>query len=70
MCRNHTPCTIHHTPCVMQYAGGLLGHAFCTGLAVLGGRMLAARISERTVAVIGGVLFLFFGVTSFLYGPE
>eukprot|EP01031_Cornospumella_fuschlensis_P039434 gene39434-48012_t len=50
--------------------GGLLGHAFCTGLAVLGGRMLAARISERTVAVIGGVLFLFFGVTSFMYGPE
>lgn len=50
--------------------GGLAGHAFCTGLAVIGGRMLAARISEKAVAVIGGVLFLFFAVTSFLIGPE
>jgi Ca2+/H+ antiporter, TMEM165/GDT1 family len=50
--------------------GGLLGHAFCTGMAVIGGRMLAARISERTVAIIGGVLFLFFAVTSFLWGPD
>lgn len=50
--------------------GGLFGHAFCTGIAVLGGRMLAAKISERTVAIIGGVLFLCFAVTSFLFGPE
>ncbi len=49
--------------------GGLLGHAFCTGLAVIGGRMLAARISERTVAIIGGLSFLGFGVHSFLVGP-
>jgi len=50
--------------------GGLAGHAFCTGMAVIGGRMLAARISERTVAIIGGILFLFFAVTSFLWGPD
>eukprot|EP01036_Dinobryon_divergens_P029727 gene29727-38867_t len=50
--------------------GGLLGHAFCTGLAVIGGRMLAARISEKTVAVIGGLSFLFFALTSFLFGPD
>lgn len=50
--------------------GGLAGHAFCTGMAVIGGRMLAARISEKTVAVIGGVLFLFFAMTSFLWGPD
>lgn len=49
--------------------GGLLGHAFCTGLAVVGGRLLAARISERTVAVIGGVLFIAFAVHSFMTGP-
>ena len=67
--------------------GGILGHALCTGLAVVsaresvhsppyakisefdwrvvvacqvGGRMLAASISERTVALAGGVLFLLF----------
>lgn len=49
--------------------GGLIGHAFCTGLAVVGGRLLAARISERTVAIIGGILFLVFAAHSFLVGP-
>lgn len=28
--------------------GGTLGHAICTGFAVLGGRMVAQRISVRT----------------------
>lgn len=28
--------------------GGVLGHSFCTGLAVIGGRMIAQRISVRT----------------------
>lgn len=50
--------------------GGLIGHAFCTGLAVIGGRMLAARISEKAVSLIGGTLFLFFAFTSFIYGPD
>lgn len=50
-------------------AGGLLGHAFCTGLAVIGGRLLAARISERTVAIMGGVLFMVFAVHAFAFGP-
>jgi Ca2+/H+ antiporter, TMEM165/GDT1 family len=49
--------------------GGLVGHALCTGLAVVGGRMLAARISERTVAWAGGILFLVFAVHSFVVGP-
>ena len=49
--------------------GGLVGHAMCTGLAVLGGRMLAARISEKTVALVGGILFLLFAIHSFVVGP-
>ena len=49
--------------------GGLLGHAFCTGLAVIGGRMLAAKISERTVAIVGGVGFLGFGIHALCVGP-
>lgn len=28
--------------------GGVLGHSLCTGLAVIGGRMVAQRISVRT----------------------
>ena len=50
--------------------GGLVGHALCTGMAVIGGRMLAARISEKSVAIVGGTLFLFFALTSFIWGPE
>ena len=50
--------------------GGLCGHAFCTGLAVIGGRILAARISETTVAISGGVLFFVFALHSLISGPE
>jgi len=28
--------------------GGILGHALCTGIAVLGGRIVAQKISVRT----------------------
>lgn len=32
--------------------GGILGHALCTGLAVIGGRIIATRISVRTVTLV------------------
>ena len=49
--------------------GGILGHACCTGLAVVGGRLLATKISERQVALAGGVLFLVFAAHSLYVGP-
>ena len=42
--------------------GGILGQAICTGAAVLGGRHLAAHINERTVHLVGGLLFIAFGL--------
>ena len=42
--------------------GGISGHTICTSLAVLGGRLLATRISERAVALIGGCLFVLFAI--------
>lgn len=42
--------------------GAIFGHAICTFIAVVGGRMLATRISVRTVTLGGAVLFLVFGV--------
>ena len=30
------------------FVGAVIGHALCTGLAVIGGRMIAQRISVRT----------------------
>ncbi|CAJ1954649.1 unnamed protein product [Cylindrotheca closterium] len=47
--------------------GGCIGHTMCTGVAVLGGRMLAARISERTVSLGGGFIFLVFGIHSVFF---
>lgn len=49
--------------------GSFIGHAMCTGLAVVGGKLLASRISERAVNAIGGALFLVFAVAGFVMGP-
>ncbi len=48
--------------------GAIIGHMICTTIAVLGGRMLASRISERNVHLGGGVLFLLFAVQSCVSG--
>ncbi|XP_071442197.1 putative divalent cation/proton antiporter TMEM165 [Hetaerina americana] len=50
--------------------GGILGHAICTGMAVLGGRMIAQRISVRTVTLVGGIVFILFAVTALFFDPN
>lgn len=50
--------------------GGILGHGACTGVAVLGGRLVAQRISVRTVTLIGAFVFLFFAFSAFFIDPE
>ncbi|XP_042468378.1 GDT1-like protein 4 isoform X1 [Zingiber officinale] len=49
--------------------GATLGHTICTSLAVIGGSMLASKISQRTVAALGGLLFLGFSLSSYFYPP-
>ncbi|CAN4126700.1 unnamed protein product [Withania somnifera] len=49
--------------------GATVGHTICTSLAVVGGSMLASKISQRTVATIGGILFLGFSLSSYFYPP-
>jgi len=49
--------------------GASLGHAICTAIAVIGGKFLASRISEKNVTLIGGLLFLIFAVETFLVSP-
>ncbi|KAF9968703.1 hypothetical protein BGZ70_010209 [Mortierella alpina] len=44
--------------------GAVLGHSMCTGVAVIGGRMLASKISVRTVTLAGAVVFEIFAVVS------
>ncbi|KAH9707490.1 GDT1-like protein 4 [Citrus sinensis] len=46
--------------------GGIIGQALCTTAAVVGGKSLASQISEKIVALSGGVLFIVFGIQSFL----
>lgn len=47
--------------------GGCLGHAICTGLAVIGGRLIASKISVRTITIIGGIVFIIFAITSSIW---
>ncbi|KAM7541082.1 hypothetical protein Aperf_G00000036708 [Anoplocephala perfoliata] len=50
--------------------GGCLGHALCTGLAVLAGRIVAQRIPVKWLTYIGGVTFLLFGIATFATSPH
>nr|GEW77081.1 GDT1-like protein 4 [Tanacetum cinerariifolium] len=44
--------------------GGILGQALCQTAAVFGGKSLATQISERFIALSGGILFIVFGIQS------
>ena len=50
--------------------GGTFGHALCTAMAVLGGKIIAQRISVKTVTLIGGVVFLIFALSAFFQVSE
>lgn len=50
--------------------GGIAGHCICTGVAVLGGKLISTYTSERTVAFVGGVVFLGFGIVTAILGPS
>jgi putative Ca2+/H+ antiporter (TMEM165/GDT1 family) len=57
-----------HNNLVGVTTGAILGHTICTAIAVIGGRMIAGRISERTLTGVGGCLFLVFGIVAWLEG--
>ncbi|SCU88013.1 LAFA_0E10176g1_1 [Lachancea sp. 'fantastica'] len=42
--------------------GAIVGHAICTGIAVVGGKMLASKISMRTVTLGGAFSFFIFAL--------
>ncbi|TYQ28861.1 TMEM165/GDT1 family protein [Pseudanabaena sp. UWO310] len=48
--------------------GAILGHGICTAIAVVGGSLIAGRISEQIITAIGGVLFIIFGVAAYFQG--
>ncbi len=42
--------------------GAILGHTICAVIAVVAGKSIAGRISEKLITLIGGGLFVLFGV--------
>ncbi|MBW4479904.1 MAG: TMEM165/GDT1 family protein [Tolypothrix brevis GSE-NOS-MK-07-07A] len=48
--------------------GAILGHSICAVIAVSCGRLIAGRISERQLTLIGGCLFIVFGVIAAMEG--
>jgi Ca2+/H+ antiporter, TMEM165/GDT1 family len=46
--------------------GAIVGHGICAAIAVVGGKLIAGRLSERWVTAAGGVLFLIFAVVTLL----
>ncbi|GAX34905.1 TMEM165/GDT1 family protein [Nodularia sp. NIES-3585] len=48
--------------------GAVLGHAICAAIAVIGGKLIAGRISERQLTFAGGCLFLIFGIVAAVEG--
>ncbi|KAF5346489.1 hypothetical protein D9756_010112 [Leucocoprinus leucothites] len=48
--------------------GTILGHCFCTALAVIGGRYISTKISVKHVTWSGAILFLIFSVLYFYEG--
>jgi len=50
--------------------GAILGHACCSAMAVIGGRMLATKISVRSVTLVGAVVFILFAVANLIWPLE
>ncbi|MDX2097447.1 MAG: TMEM165/GDT1 family protein [Leptolyngbyaceae cyanobacterium bins.59] len=48
--------------------GAILGHAICAAIAVGCGRLIAGRISQEWLTMMGGLLFIVFGVVAWFEG--
>jgi len=56
-----------HTPWGVAL-GAITGHGICAAIAVLGGGLIAGKLSERTLTLGGGLLFLIFALVTAVQG--
>ncbi|MBU6228972.1 MAG: TMEM165/GDT1 family protein [Cyanobacteria bacterium REEB459] len=45
-------------------AGAIIGHGVCAAIAVACGKLVAGHISERLLTILGGLLFILFGLVA------
>lgn len=45
--------------------GGIIGHACCTSVAIIGGKLLAQRVSIQQITLVGAVAFIIYAVLYF-----
>ncbi|AOW02469.1 hypothetical protein B0I72DRAFT_137774 [Yarrowia lipolytica] len=45
--------------------GGVIGHACCTSVAIIGGKLLAQRVSIQQITVVGAVAFIIYAILYF-----
>jgi Ca2+/H+ antiporter, TMEM165/GDT1 family len=50
--------------------GGIVGHTICALIAVIGGRAIASHISERTITIIGGLLFILLAIVTIVFAGK
>lgn len=46
--------------------GSIVGHTICALIAVIGGKAIASHISERTITIIGGILFTLLAIVTII----
>jgi Ca2+/H+ antiporter, TMEM165/GDT1 family len=48
--------------------GSIAGHTICALIAVWGGSIIAGKISEKTITIVGGLLFILFALLTVAFG--
>lgn len=50
--------------------GAIVGHTICSLIAIIGGRAIASHISERTITIIGGSLFILLSIVTIAFSGK
>ena len=54
-------------PVVLVIIGGIAGHMLAMVISIVCGRLVAEKISEATITICGGILFIIFSLYQFIF---